>query len=459
MKLLFDRGDLRLEKIENIKNDINGYLNNEENVKEEWIEENHPIDIAEALSELDASEVNEFTKLLETEDLADIFEESEKDLQIDILKCKSSEEIIEIFSHMAADDITDILGLLPIQKRKELLRHMKQDDALVVKNLLGYDRESAGGIMTTEYLLLNKNLTTTEALNKIKKIAPDTEIIDTIFVADNNKKLVGSVDLRNILSSDDEKKLEELMDDNIIKVSADVDQEIVAQQVAKYDLTVIPVINKSGILIGIITVDDIIDVIEAENTEDLYKMHGVDEEESSDTTLLQSIKSRLPWMFINLATAFLATFTVALFEDVISQVVALAAAMPIVAGMGGNAGTQTLSIVIRGIALGEIDFKDNWTLLFKEAMVGIINGAATGLVTGLILYLMYGNYYLGLIIFLAMILNLLIAGMFGFLIPLFLQSLGIDPALASAIFLTTVTDVFGFFVFLGLARVFLVYLI
>jgi magnesium transporter len=360
---------------------------------------------------------------------------------------------------MAADDITDILGLLPIQKRKELLRHMKQDDALVVKNLLGYDRESAGGIMTTEYLLLSKNLTTTEALNKIKKIAPDTEIIDTIFVADSNKKLVGSVDLRDILSSDDEKKLEELMDDNIIKVSADVDQEIVAQQVAKYDLTVIPVINKSGILIGIITVDDIIDVIEAENTEDLYKMHGVDEEESSDTTLLQSIKSRMPWMFINLATAFLATFTVAMFEDVIAQVAALAAAMPIVAGMGGNAGTQTLSIVIRGIALGEIDFKDNWTLLFKEAMVGVINGAATGLVTGLILYLMYGNYYLGLIIFLAMILNLLVAGMFGFLIPLFLQSLGIDPALASAIFLTTVTDVFGFFVFLGLARGFIVYLI
>jgi len=249
------------------------------------------------------------------------------------------------------------------------------------------------------------------------------------------------------------------MDDNIVKVTADVDQEIVAQKVAKYDLTVIPVINKSGILIGIITVDDIIDVIEAENTEDLYKMHGVDEEEKTDATILESVKSRLPWMFINLATAFLATFTVALFEDVITQVVALAAAMPIVAGMGGNAGTQTLSIVIRGIALGEIDFKDNWKLLFKEALVGIINGAATGLVTGFILYLMYGNYYLGLIIFLAMILNLLIAGMFGFLIPLALQSLGIDPALASAIFLTTVTDVFGFFVFLGLARAFIVFLV
>ncbi|MFP4199581.1 MAG: magnesium transporter MgtE N-terminal domain-containing protein, partial [Halanaerobium sp.] len=227
-----------VEKIDNIKNEINKYLNEEKNVKEEWIEDNHPIDIAEALSELEAAEINNFTKLLETEDLADIFEESETELQIDILKCKSSEEIIEIFSHMAADDITDILGLLPIQKRKELLRHMKQDDALVVRNLLGYDRESAGGIMTTEYILLNKNLKTTEALQKLKNIAPDTEIIDTIFVSDNNKKLVGSVDLRDILSSADDKRLEELMDDNIIKVTADVDQEIVAQQVAKYDLTV-----------------------------------------------------------------------------------------------------------------------------------------------------------------------------------------------------------------------------
>ena len=448
------------EKKKKIKSDIRKYLKTDRNIEEDWVEDNHPIDIAEALSDLNPSRIDDFTRLLQTENLADVFEESEKELQIDILKCKSSEEIIDIFSHMAADDITDILGLLPIQKRKELLRHMKQDEALVVKNLLGYDKESAGGIMTTEYLVLKKDLTTTEALKKLKSIAPDTETIDTIFVSDNrNKTLLGSVDLRDILSSKDEIKLEEIMDDNIIKVTADVDQEIVAQKVAKYDLTVIPVVNKKGILIGIITVDDIIDVIEAENTEDMYKMVGLDEEEAPDTTLMDSIKSRLPWMFINLATAFLATFTVTLFEDVISQVVALAAAMPIVAGMGGNAGAQTLSIVIRGIALGEIDFKDNWKLLFKEAMVGIVNGAATGLVTGVILYLMYGNYYLGIIIFFAMIFNLLIAGMFGFLIPLGLQSLGIDPALASSIFLTTVTDVFGFFAFLGLAKVFLIYLI
>ena len=447
------------EKIEKIKEDIAYYLDHHEKVPGDWIEHNHPIDIAEALADLKDEKIDEFTKLLRTEDLADIFEESDEELQFNILKCKNSEEIINIFSHMAADDITDILGLLKIQKRKELLRHMKQDEALVVKNLLGYDTESAGGIMTTEYLVLNKNLSTTQALSKIKDIAPDTEVIDTIFISDNNKKLVGSVDLRDILSAPRETKLKEIMDDNIIKVPSDMDQEEVAQRVAKYDLTVIPVVNKKGILVGIITVDDIIDVIEAENTEDMFKMVGVHEEESVDSPLFTSVKRRLPWMFINLITAFLATLTVSLFEDVIAQVVALAAAMPIVAGMGGNSGNQTLSVVIRGIALGEIDFKENWKLVFKQGMIGVINGAATGIFTGLILYLMYGNYYLGIIIFMAMILNLLVAGMFGFLIPLILQSLGIDPALASSIFLTTVTDVFGFFAFLGLAKLFLVYLI
>lgn len=447
------------EKIDKIKEDISYYLDHQKKVPEEWIEHNYPIDIAEALSDLEDSEIDKFTQLLRTEDLADIFEESEQELQKNILKCKSAQEIIDIFSHMAADDITDILGLLKIQKRKELLRHMKQDEAIVLKNLLGYDKESAGGIMTTEYLVLNKNLSTTQALSKIKDIAPDTETIDTIFISDNNKKLVGNVDLRDILSASRETKLVEIMDDNIVKVTADVDQEIVAQKVSKYDLTVIPVVNKKGILVGIITVDDIIDVIEAENTEDMFKMVGVHEEESVNSPLLKSVKRRLPWMFINLFTAFLATFTVSYFEDVITQVVALAAAMPLVAGMGGNSGNQTLSVVIRGIALGDIDFKENWKLVFKQGMIGVINGAATGFFTGIILYLMYGNYYLGIIIFLAMMLNLLVAGMFGFLIPLTLQSLGVDPALASAIFLTTVTDVFGFFAFLGLAKLFLIYLV
>src|SRR6056297_242381 len=443
----------------NIKQDILQYIKEDKDVHEEWVEDNFPIDIAETLSTIENAKVRDFTELLNSEDLAEIIEQSDEELQIQILKTKTIDQITEIFSYMAKDNVADILGNLPIKLGKELLRQMRQDEANTIKKLLGYDIESAGGIMTTEYIILKKDMSIGEALDKIKEIAPKTEIIDTIFIMDRNKKLIGAVDLRDILNNDYGMKLEEIMDDNIISVNAETDQEIVAQQVAKYNLSVIPVVNKNNNLLGIITVDDIIDVIEAENTEDMYKMVGIDEEESIDSPIWKSIKRRLPWLYINLGTAFLAAITVGLFEDVISQVVALAAAMPIVAGMGGNAGTQTLSIVIRGIALGEIEDENKWKLLFKEALVGIINGAATGLVTGFILYLMYGNYYLGLIIFLAMILNLLIAGMFGFLIPLALQSLGIDPALASAIFLTTVTDVFGFFVFLGLARAFIVFLV
>ena len=439
----------------NIKQDILQYIKDDKDVHEEWVEDNFPIDIAETLSTIENGQVRDFTELLSSEDLAEIIEQSDEELQIQILKTKTIDQITEIFSYMAKDNVADILGNLPIRLRKQLLNQMKQDEANTIKKLLGYDIESAGGIMTTEYIILKKDMSIKQALDKIKEIGPKTEIIDTIYTMDKNKKLIGVVDLRDILNNENDMKLEEIMDDNIISVSADTDQEIVAQQVAKYNLSVIPVVNKSNNLLGIITVDDIIDVIEAENTEDMFKMVGIDEEESIDSPIWKSIKRRLPWLYINLGTAFLAALTVGLFEDVISQVVALAAAMPIVAGMGGNAGTQTLSIVIRGIALGEVEEKNKWKLLLKESTLGIIHGIAIGLMTGLILYLLYGNTYLGLIIFSSMIINLLLAGLFGFLIPIGLQSLGIDPALASAIFLTTATDVFGFFAFLGLAKVFI----
>ncbi len=313
--------------------------------------------------------------------------------------------------------------------------------------------------MTTEYIALRGDLTILDALKKVKQIGPKTEVIETIFVLNEKKELVGTADLRDLLLAPEEHQLYEITDKNMIFVHPEVDQEEVALLVSKYDLKAIPVVNKKNALLGIVTVDDIIDVIVEEQTEDMLRLGGVNEEDRVDSPLLTSVRKRLPWLFVNLATAFLASFTVGLFEDVIAQVVALAAAMPIVAGMGGNAGTQSLSVVIRSIALGELDLKRDWKLIFKEASLGMINGAATGIVTGLILYMKYGNPYLGLIIFVAMIGNLVIAGFFGFLIPLVLKSIGTDPALASAIFLTTATDVFGFFLFLGLAKTFLNFLI
>ena len=423
------------------------------------IDEMYPIDIAISLEELDDDSLVKFYALVDNEIMAKIIEQASEELQTRVVELFDSNNIIRLFSFMSNDDIADILGNLPINTRKVYLKMMKESDKKQIQELLGYDDDSAGGIMTTEFIALSGELSVSDSLKKIKEIGPKTEVIETIFVLNNKKELIGTADLRDIFLAPDEEKLQNIMNDNVISVQPEVDQEDVSLLVSKYDLKAIPVVNRKNSLLGIITVDDIIDVIVEEHTEDILRFGGVSKEERVDSTLSTSVKKRLPWLYINLATAFLAAFTVGLFEDVIAQVVALAAAMPIVAGMGGNAGTQTLSVVIRGIALGEADIKKCWKLVFKEVALGVIHGAATGVITGLLLYLKYGNPYLGLIIFVAMIGNLAIAGFFGFLIPLLLKLFGVDPALASAIFLTTATDVFGFFLFLGLAKTFLPLLI
>ena len=308
-------------------------------------------------------------------------------------------------------------------------------------------------------LALNGNLTIKEAFEKLKIISPKTEFIDTFFVTNKTKKLIGTIDIRTMLSSGENEILDNIADKNFKYVEPEVDQEEVALMASKYDLTVIPVLNKNKGLLGIITIDDIIDVMEEEQTEDVLKMGGVAKVETLNTTLLESVKLRFPWLFINLITAFLAALTVKAFEGVISQVVALSSIMSIVTGMGGNAGTQTVSIIIRNIAMGKVELKDAWHLIEKELLLGIIDGAGIGIITAGVVYLIYGNMYLGLIIFLAMIGNLIVAGFSGLLIPLILDKLHIDPALSSSIFLTTATDVLGFFIFLSFAKIFLPFLV
>lgn len=425
----------------------------------EIIDSSHPIDIAIYLEELDDEKLLTFFNLVNHKQMAEIFEQAEEDLQIRVIELLDYKSVVNLFSFMSNDNIADILGELPIKTRKDLLKMMKTGDITELQALLGYEKDSAGGIMTTEYIAINGNFDIAACLKKIKEIGPKTEVIETIFVLDGKKQLIGTADLRDILVAPYDELLIHIMDDNIISVHPEVDQEDVSLLVSKYDLKVIPVVNRKNSLLGIITVDDIIDVIVEEQTEDILRLGGVSKEEKLDSSLGSSIQKRLPWLFINLITAFFAAFTVGLFEDVIAQVVALASVMPIITGMGGNSGTQTLSVVIRSISLGEINLKDDWKIVFKEVALGVINGAAIGAATGFILFLKYRNPYLGLIVFIAMIGNLVIASFFGFLIPLILKVFGIDPALASAIFLTTTTDVFGFFLFLGLAKIFLPLLI
>lgn len=424
----------------------------------EWLKRVHPIDLSYALDELEDKQILAIYELMEYERLAETIEEADDEIQVRLLKLLKEEEMIQIFSYMAADNVTDIIGHFSISEIKHLLKMMQEENAGNIRHLLGYNPETAGSIMTTEFIALKESLTVQEAWLKIKEIASETEVIETVFILSEVKQLVGIVDLRDLIVASDEQLLQEITDSNLITVRPNTDQEEVALMVSRYNLSVMPVINRKGALIGIITVDDIIDVIEEENSEDMFKMVGIRDEEQVESSIGSSISRRLPWLYVNLATAFLASLTIGLFEDIINQVVVLAVLLPIVAGMGGNSGLQTLSITIRGIALGELDFKNTKKVLFKEIGLGLIQGAAIGMIAGMIVYFWHGNPYLGLVIFLAMIGNMIIAGLSGFLIPIGLKAVGVDPALASAIILTTATDVLGFFVFLTLANFFLKFL-
>jgi len=418
-----------------------------------------PIDLAIQIEELEDNQLEYLCNHIDDEKLAEILEESDEDLQIDIIDCLDNKRILSLFNYLYKDNIVDILGILPLGKRKELIQLMKVGDKKVIEQLLGYEEDSAGGLMTTEYIALSSRLTIQDALIKIKEIAPKTEVIDTIFVLNNHKQLIGTADLRDILITDNQTLLQDIMDNQVISVQPETDQEEVSLLVSKYDLTTIPVVNKNNALLGIITVDDIIDVIQEEHTEDMLQMHGVNKEESLDSTLVESIKMRLPWLIVNLMTAFFASSVIKSFEGTISQIVALSSTMTIVTGMGGNAGNQTLSILIRSIALGEVHFKDCLPALKKEISVGFINGLITGCLTGLIVAFVYKNIYLGLILCIAMTGNFVVSGLFGFIIPVALKALHMDPALASSIFLTTATDILGFLIFLSLANLFLPFLI
>ena len=302
------------------------------------VEDSHPIDLAYALEEASDSDIVFLATILPDQQMAEIIEQADDELQVRIMKLFDLNKIIRIFQHMSKDDIVDILGDMPANRRKELVKLMKSSDQEVIRNLLGYGESTAGGIMTTEYISMRSSLTVSQALEKVKEIAPKTEEINILYVLNEKKQLVGTVSLRELLVAKNYDTLNDIMEDNVISVEPEADQEDVARLVSKYDLHAIPVVNKRKGMLGIITVDDIIDVIEEENTEDMLKMGGVSKEEDVDSTVLESVKLRLPWLLINLVTAFLASSVVSLFEDTISQVVALAAAMPIVAGMGGQCG-------------------------------------------------------------------------------------------------------------------------
>jgi magnesium transporter len=375
-----------------------------------------------------------------------------------LLATRSAEDIAKLAQEIPSDDAAALIDNLPEDLSAAVLHLMRPKESGVVENLLEYAERTAGRIMNPNVFALVEDMTVGEAITEIQSNR-DVEMVFYLYVVDERRHLVGVVSLRRLLLVAPDTPLKRIMTADLISARVDMDQEEVARQVAAYNLLAIPVVDAENKLVGIITVDDVIDVIKDEATEDIYRLAGVAGDERAFTPAVESLRKRLPWLGINLVTAFLAASIVAVFEGTIGLFPALAVFMPIVAGMGGNAGTQTLTVIVRGIALGELTWSNSKKALVKEALVGLGNGVVLGAIAAIVVWVARGNPVLGLLLGLAMVINMFVAATAGTLVPLGLRAANVDPALASSVFITTMTDMFGFFSFLGLATVFARYLV
>src|SRR3954468_1710059 len=424
------------------------------------LQKQHPADLAQVFSELNEKErATAFSLLVERNSKLGMEALSElgPEAGAALLSDRSPEEIARLLHELPSDDVAAIVDYLPEELRASVLELIEKRPGDEVGELLEYAEQTAGRIMNPKVFALSEDLTVGEAITMLQG-SRDVEMVFYLYVTDARRHLVGVVSLRRLLLVPPATPLKRIMTTDLISVRADTDQEEVARHVASYNLLAIPVVDEENKLVGVITVDDVIDVIKDEATEDVYRLAGVAGDDRVFTPALESVRKRLPWLEVNLVTAFLAASVVGLFKSTIDKVVALAIYMPVVAGMGGNAATQTLTVIVRGIALGELTWSNTRKALFKEAAVGMGNGVACGAIGALVAWLFSSDPMLGGILAMAMIINMFVAATAGTLIPLMLRAMKIDPALASSVFITTLTDVFGFFSFLGLAKVFLRYL-
>lgn len=418
-----------------------------------YLRDLHPADSAEILTKLPQLEQAAMVERLEAPELAQLFDQMQEEEMVDVAQQLPSEALTEVLNEMEADTAADLLGELEPETAAELLEQMEESDSVI--KLMAYNTDSAGGIMNTPPPSLRRWMTVSEAFVFIKQHYHDANEIFYLYVIDRYNRLIGVVNLRVLILATPYQSVEEIMNQDVFSVRVGMDQEEVAQILARYDLLAVPVVDEMGRLVGLISHDDIMDVLEEEATEDIYRLAQVGEKAELFGPVHRAIGNRFPWLLINLATAFLASAVVALYEETIAQVAVLAAFMPIVAGQGGNAGTQTMTIMVRSLALGELNGRDTLAALWHEFRVGILQGVALGLLVGIIAWLWKGNSMLGVIIGVAMLGNLIVAAIAGVLVPILLKLIRIDPALASSVFVTTATDVLGFIFFLGLATYFL----
>ncbi|MBS4177389.1 magnesium transporter [Lederbergia citrea] len=421
----------------------------------------HPYDQAQFYSKLEQVDRIKIYHYLSPDELANFFEVLEIDDSDykDILAGMEPKYAADMLANMYADNAVDVLNKLDKDQVASYLTIMNKEDAQEIKGLLHYEEYTAGSIMTTEFVAISANQTVRSAMYILKNEAPKAETIYYVYVTDDDGRLVGVISLRDLIISSDDTMITDIMFDRIISISVGADQEDAARQMRDYDLLALPVVDFQNHLLGIITVDDIIDVIDEEASDDYSKLAGVSDMDTMDRNPFSAAKKRLPWLIILL---FLGMFTASLigrFENTLSQVSILAVFIPLIAGMAGNTGTQSLAVAVRGIATGELEEMNKMKLIMREAGTGLITGTICGVLVSVVVYVWKGELFLGFLVGISILASLFVATLAGSLVPLVMHRLKIDPAVASGPFITTMNDITSILIYFGLATLFMSYLV
>ena len=416
------------------------------------INKTHAADISALFRHLSASHQSFLFAMIESPQTRGlILSELDENAMKRIAEQMPISEMVEALHDLPNDDVADIIGRLPAEQAEAILQAMNDEESQEVEGLLGYDDETAGGIMTPEFVAVRQEATAQESIESLRKEHLDVEMPFYLYVVDENGRLVGVSSLRQLVLEAPGRPIKEFMNTDIVSVRTDMDQEEVARLVARYDILAVPVVDSDNVLKGIVTVDDVIDIIREEATEDIFKMAGVGDEFVENQTVMRSARIRLPWLFASWIGGMMAALVVGGFAETLEKVAYLAAFMPVIAGMGGNVGTQSSTIVVRGLAMGRIHLADLWKVVGKQLAVGLILGAFYGLLVGAVAKVSFGQANMAIAVALGMLASMSIASLMGSLFPLVFTRLHIDPAVATGPFVTTATDVVSVFFYFSIA--------
>jgi len=414
------------------------------------VNKTHAADLSAVFRSLSGSHQQTlFQMIRDNEQKGELLGELDEDTAVEIIKNLNIGDIVEIFESMPNDDVADLLGRLPEEMSQAILEKMKKDESEEVEDLLRYEDDTAGGIMVPDFIALGQDITAKQAIESLQKEHLEVEMPFYLYVIDEYGKLVGVSSLRQLVVVPPETPLKEFMTTDVFSVQTDMDQEEVAKIVARYDILAVPVVDASHKLVGIVTVDDVIDIFRREATEDILKMAGAGEEFVETKSVLKSTRIRLPWLFASCLGGIIAFFIIGKFESSLYKIAYLAAFIPVIMGMGGNIGTQSSTIVVRGLATGRINIRDFWTVVIKELAIGVILGLIYGLLIGSVAQFRYSIEALAIAVALAVICSMSLAALIGSLVPMSFAKINIDPAVATGPFVTTAIDIIAvFFYFL-----------